>query len=143
MSSPAGEESSIWPTWAVTIFREITSYGLIGFVQLLVDWFTFVALTWLGVPTAASNIISRMFAAVCGFWGNGRLTFRDSTKSKLKKSHLSKFIVSWVTLTTISTILMSVIGSLAGIKFAWLVKPIVDGALACVAFLTSKYWVYR
>ena len=59
------------------------AYGLAGGLALLLDWATFVALTWLGIPILPANVLARLAGAMLAYVLNGVFTFRDAQGSKL------------------------------------------------------------
>lgn len=125
------------------LLRQGGLYLLIGVLQLLLDWLLFVALTALGVPAAPSNLASRSSAAVLGFWLNGRYTFADDTGSRLGWGRFARFWGLWLVMTAISTVLVSLVNAQLGLHWAWLAKPVVEGALALANFFLLRHLVYR
>ncbi len=104
------------------------------------SWIVFVALTALGIPVPPANVLGRIAGAQMGFWLNGRYTFG---KPKLGWSHAARFVVVWILLTTLSTVLISIVAAHLGLHTAWLAKPLVEAVVACIAFFLWKYAVYR
>ncbi|MDR1529062.1 MAG: GtrA family protein [Burkholderiales bacterium] len=127
----------------MNLMKQGASYFVIGLIQLLFDWLTFVALSWFGVPVYMANIIGRIVGALLGFWLNGKLTFHILTGGMLSGKSLTRFLVLWILTTIISTLAVGFADSLKGLYLAWLIKPIIDTLLAVCGFLISKYWVYR
>jgi len=124
------------------IRRQLVGYAVVGVAQILVDWAIFVALTALGSPVAASNVASRLIAAVLGFWLNGRFTFSGQVAG-LGSGHAFRYAASWLAMTALSTLAVRAADGFAGLHAAWLLKPAIDVVLAGIGFLASKYWIYR
>lgn len=125
------------------IIRQGIHFGVIGILQVGVDWLVFVLLTYLGVYSAAANISGRITGAGIGFWLNGTVTFSDGDGARLRGSHFAKFVVTWCFTTLLGTVVVATISSHYGIHAAWMAKPVVDCFLAGLSFVASKYWVYR
>ncbi len=79
-------------------------YGVIGALQLLVDWSLFVLLTAIGMPVAGGNLAARVGGACLGFWLNGRYTFAGPEGSRANGRALWRFALVWLTLTVLSTV---------------------------------------
>lgn len=126
--------------------RQPVLFVLVGLLQLAVDTALFALLISLSVPTAGANVLSRVSAALLGFALNRYGTFQQSndTLRRLTAS-LSRFILLFLALTVISTTAIVVLESLAGggVDRKVLYKLVVEGVLAVISFLVSKYWVYR
>lgn len=125
------------------VFRQGGSFVVVGLLQLLVDWLVFVLLTALGVAAAPGNLAGRVCGAVLGFWLNGRVTFAQSGTARLGWWRFAKFLLVWLPLTAISTLLVSGVADALGLHLAWLAKPLVEGALAVIAFFLWRHVVYR
>lgn len=125
------------------VFRQGGSFIVVGALQLLVDWLVFVALTALGMPAAPGNLAGRISGALLGFWLNGRVTFAQDGAARLGWPRFGRFLLVWLPLTAISTALVSWTASALGLHLAWLAKPLVEGALAVVAFFLWRHVVYR
>ncbi len=115
----------------------------VGLAQLLLDWLVFVALTALGMPAAPGNLAGRVSGAMLGFWLNGRVTFARDGAARLGWWRFAKFLLVWVPLTVVSTVAVAWVASSLGLAHAWLAKPLVEGALAVVAFFLWRHVVYR
>lgn len=126
-----------------TLFRQSGSFVVIGLLQLLVDWLVFVVLTAVGVPAVHGNLAGRIGGALLGFWLNGRVTFADGGAARLGWRRFGRFLLVWLPLTAISTLLVGWAASTLGLQLAWLAKPLVEGALAVVAFFLWRHVVYR
>lgn len=125
-------------------FGELAKYGLVGAVQLLLDWIAFVLMTWFGVPVIRANIIARIGAAMLGFWLNGKYTFSNYPGSKqLGRDQMVRFILSWSVLTILSSAVVWFVGQRAGLTWAWVVKPAADAVFALLGFFISRQWIYR
>jgi putative flippase GtrA len=127
----------------VLILRQGLSFGLVGGLQLLLDWAVFVLTSWVGLPVQAANLVGRIAGASLGFRLNGVLTFRGEGGSTATPSALNRFVVSWTLLTAVSTLAISVIEHQSSLAIAWLAKPAVESVLAGINFFISRHWVYR
>lgn len=126
-----------------SLLRQGTGYGLVGGLQLLVDWAAFVALTAAGLATVPANLTGRVAGAVLGFWLNGMVTFRAAEGGRLGWARFGRFLVSWGVMSVFSTLAVQAIDSRAGLQWAWMLKPGVDIVLAALGFFASRYWIYR
>lgn len=127
----------------MSLMRQGSHYVLIGLLQLLLDWAVFVTLTALGMPTVPGNLIGRVCGALLGFWLNGRITFAKQGQARLGWKRFARFLMVWLSLTIISTMLVSAVATQLGLQQAWLAKPLVEGGLAAVAFFLWRHVVYR
>lgn len=118
-------------------------YGVIGALQLLVDWSLFVLLTAIGMPVAGGNLAARVGGACLGFWLNGRYTFAGPEGSRANGRALWRFALVWLTLTVLSTVAVVAVARWLGLHGAWLAKPLVDAALAVAGFAAARWWIYR
>ncbi|MDQ2701771.1 MAG: GtrA family protein [Pseudomonadota bacterium] len=112
---------------------------VIGGVQFALDAGLFVALTWFGMVPAWANIAARLSAACLGFFLNGRLTFGHRS---LGRAQFARYISTWVLLTAASTITVAGVAAMAGLKWAWLAKLLVEIVLAVASFLLMRNWVF-
>ena len=126
-----------------TLLRESGHFIAVGLAQLALDWLVFVALTALGVPAAPGNLAGRVSGALLGFWLNGRVTFARDGVARLGWWRFAKFLLVWVPLTVVSTLAVTWVATSLGLAHAWLAKPLVEGALAVVAFFLWRHVVYR
>lgn len=115
-------------------------FVLVGATQFALDAGLFVALTWAGMPAAPANIASRFLAACVGFVLNGRMTFG---RRSLDRWQFARYIATWVVLTGVSTIAVAGTATLAGLRWAWLAKVMVEIALAFASYLLMRNWVFR
>jgi len=127
----------------MSLIRQGSAYLVIGLVQLLLDWLVFVAATALGLPVVPANIAGRLAGMLLGFWLNGRYTFANAGDARLGWRRFSRFFGLWLLLTATSTLLVSLVDHALGLQYTWLAKPLVEGGLACVAFLLMRHGVYR
>lgn len=127
----------------MSLLRQGRHYLIVGIIQLLLDWAVFVATTALGMPVAPANLLARIAGAALGFWLNGRWTFAADGKPRLGWRRLLRFIVVWLALTAVSTWLVTHASHQLGLHWAWLAKPLVEGALALLAFFLWRHVVYR
>tara|TARA_R110002020_G_scaffold433510_1_gene643607 strand:- start:836 stop:1216 length:381 start_codon:yes stop_codon:yes gene_type:complete len=126
------------------MIRQVVGYGVVGGLQLVVDWACFVALTALGVSVGPANLAGRVFAAGLGYWANGRFTFAQAGAApRLGRKHLYRYLLFWLAMTALSTLAVMGLDQLHGLHAAWLGKPLVDAVLAGLGFLAAKYWIYR
>ena len=127
----------------MSLVRQGLSYGVIGLGALLVDWVSFVALSMAGVATVPANLAGRVCGALLSFWANGSLTFSDDAGARLGRHRFLRFAATWVATSLLSTGAMLAIDRGASLQWAWIAKPVVDALLAGLAFLASRYWIYR
>lgn len=125
------------------ILRQGLGYGLVGGVQIVLDWLVFVALTSFGVAPGVANVVGRVMAAVVGFWLNGKWTFAMRDDSSLSIGHFWRFLASWTVMTLLSTLIVVGAANFDGLRTAWVIKPLADLFLAAAGFVVSKYWIYR
>lgn len=127
-----------------SLLSQMGRFGVIGGIQLAVDWLLFVAMTWLGVGVVPSNLVARAGGAAFGFWLNGKYTFTDGQNGgRLGRVQLMRFVATWVAMSLLSSVIVGLVGHHAGLGWAWLVKPAGDAALALLSFFISKHWIYR
>lgn len=74
------------------MLKQGLGYGLVGFIQLALEWLFFVAATVVGVPVAGANILARAVAAGLGFWLNGKWTFRRNGPPSLGIRHFGRHL---------------------------------------------------
>lgn len=127
----------------MSLLRQGRNFVFVGLLQLLLDWSVFVAMSALGLHTAPSNLAGRVAGALLGFWLNGRLTFAQEGQAKLGWPRFLKFLVVWLVMTVISTLLITGIEAHLGLQLAWLTKPVVEGGLAVITFFLWRQLVYR
>ncbi|HDS1039169.1 TPA: GtrA family protein [Stenotrophomonas maltophilia] len=128
----------------MSLLRQGSAYIVIGLLQLLLDWLVFVAATAAGLPVVPGNIAGRVAGMLLGFWLNGRITFADAQgRQRLGWRRFARFLPLWLLLTAASTLLVAAADQALGLQYAWLAKPLVEGALAGVSFLLMRYVVYR
>lgn len=125
------------------LVRQLAGYGVVGGVQLLVDWFAFVVLSHLGCSVVVANVLGRIFGAGIGFYLNGVLTFRAGERAALGWLPLGKFFLSWLAMTCVSTVGVEWANVQFGLEWAWLLKPAIDVLLAALGFVASRYWIYK
>ena len=123
--------------------RQGGRYLLAGGLQLLLDWLVFVLSTWMGVPAAPGNIAGRIAGALLGFWLHGRVTFARPGERRLGWRRFWRYLVVWLALTALSTALVGWTDAQLGLQQAWLAKPLVEAALAVLAFFLWRHVVYR
>lgn len=124
--------------------RQLLLFGLMGGLQLLADWLCFVALTFAGMDVVPANVIGRIIGAVLGFWLNGRHTFADSqSRPSLGHRQALRFAAGWLLTAVLSTAAVWLMDHFVGLSWARTGKFFVDGALALLGFVLSKYWIFR
>lgn len=140
----AGGSNEYASAGAKSLLSQGLLYGLFGAAQLVADWLAFVVLSYMGVAPALANVVGRIGGAALGFVLNGRFTFRaPDAPAQLHVRSLSKFIISWLLMTLLSTVLVMASVATLGIQATWLTKPLIDLTLAVAGFLISKHWIYR
>lgn len=125
------------------LLRQSTSYIVVGLLQLALDTLLFVALTAVGVGPAIANPLARASAAGVGFWLNGRHTFADAAGPRLGAQRFWRFAITWVSLTVISTLAITLVTQHLGLHAAWLGKPFIEALLAIISFIVLRQWVFR
>jgi putative flippase GtrA len=123
--------------------RQLILFGIIGGVQLCVDWACFVTLTWLGLAVIPANLCGRITGAAIGFVLNGRHTFAESGRNNLGRAQATKFILFWCVMSLLSTYAVWLAEQIFGLDGARAAKPVIDAALAGLGFISSKLWIYR
>lgn len=127
----------------MALIRQGFWFVLIGGLQVLADWAAFVALTAAGLDVVTSNVAARAAGASLGFWLNGKITFAQGGEQRLGGHRFARYLLAWVAFTLLSTWLIASVASQFSLQYAWLAKPVVEGALALLSFLTARYWIYR
>ncbi|WP_297114431.1 GtrA family protein [Thermomonas sp.] len=125
------------------LLRQGMAYGLAGGMALLLDWASFVALTWLGMPSIPANVLARLAGALLAYLLNGVFTFRDAEGSKLGWRRFGRYVATWCVMTLASTWAIQAIEQGAGLQWAWLAKPAVEGVLAAITFVVYRAWIYK
>ena len=128
---------------ARTLLRQGAGYGVVGALQLLLDWGLFVALSASGANTIVSNLVGRVAGALVGFWLNGVVTFSSEGGSRLGWARLARFLLFWAAMSVLGTAVVALLDQHAGLHWAWVAKPAVDVVLAFLGFVVSRYWIYR
>jgi putative flippase GtrA len=124
--------------------RQVVLFIVIGVIQLGVDWLTFVVLTWSGMAVETANITSRIVGALLGFQLNGSITFRSPRqRSPQRIRQCARFAAGWTTTTALSTLAVWAIERGFGLHAVWIGKILIDGMLAVMGFVLSKYWIFR
>lgn len=126
--------------------RQAAFFVLAGLVQAAVDTVLFGALLATGFPTAGSNVVSRVFAALLGFTFNRYVTFgHRSDDWKRFGWSLWRYILLFIVLTLTSTgcilFLEGRFGTALGDRLVY--KIAVEAVLAVLSFFVSRHWVYR
>ena len=119
------------------------SFLLVGCCLIAADWAVFVALTALGMAVAPASILGRVVGALLGFSLNGSVTFGSIRSPVLGRRPFARFVLLWIVLTTMSTVLVTVLAGQLSLYGAWFAKLVVEAGMAVLSFLASRYWVYR
>lgn len=127
----------------MNIARQSMSFVLVGCCLVVTDWAVFVALTALGMAASPANVLGRVAGASLGFWLNGWFTFGQPREPRLGRRRFARFVVSWIVVTLLSTILVAYLADRLSLHTAWAAKPLVEGGLAVLSFFVSRHWVYR
>lgn len=139
-----GYAACAWPaqeTWRLKLLKQSMGYSLVGGAQFLLDWGVLVGLTALGMPASPANVVGRFAGAALGYWANGRVTFPDSRSSSRRR--VLRFALLWLLMTILSTFAIHTIAAHGSLAKVWLLKPLVEGALAVLTFFACRHWVYR
>lgn len=127
----------------VHLARQATSYGVIGGIQVGVDWLRFVGLSAWGLGAVGANVCGRISGALFGYTMNGLVTFRDPGRERLGWIRLGRFALLWGLTTCLSTLAIRYLVGIFGLHWVWLLKPVIDAALAIFSFLVSRHWIYK
>ena len=127
----------------MSLLRQGSHYMAIGLLQYVVDWGVMVALSHFGVSVEIANVAGRVSGATLGFWLNGRFTFAGDDGHALGRKQLQRFVLLWLCTTALSTWAVGSVENAAGLRWAWVAKPVVELVLAAMSFLVSRHWVYR
>ncbi|MGL6291764.1 MAG: GtrA family protein [Silanimonas sp.] len=125
------------------IWREGFRFVLVGLAQLMIDWAVFVATSAAGLPVAGANVLGRVAGASFGYVANARFTFVARRREPLDRWTFLRFASLWCATAAVSTVAMALVEREFGLAHAWILKPVVDGALVGASFLVNRYWVYR
>lgn len=126
----------------MSLTRQGLSFLVVGCALIVVDWAVFVLLSALGVPTAWANVAGRVAGALVGFAANGGITFRQDGAPRYGRRRFARYVVVWVVLTLLSTVLVTALADRLTLQVAWLAKPVVEAGLAVISFFISRHWVY-
>ncbi|WP_369969657.1 GtrA family protein [Stenotrophomonas rhizophila] len=131
------------PAWRATE-RQLLLFGLVGGLQLGIDWSCFVGLSMLGLAAAPANLSGRVVSSVLGFWLNRSLTFANAGSRKaMPTRQLIRFIIGWALTALLSTLMVTALDHVLGLRGAAIGKLFVDGLLAIFSFWLSKHWIFR
>ncbi|GAB3380575.1 GtrA family protein [Lysobacter fragariae] len=126
----------------MSLLRQGRHYFLIGVLQYVVDCSMTIALSHFGLAVELANVAGRVSGATLGFWLNGRITFA-SDDTRVGRRQLGRFVLMWLLMTALSTLAIGGVENAAGLKWAWVAKPVIEVLLAGVSFVLSRQWVYR
>lgn len=127
----------------MNIARQGASFLIVGCCLIAADWAVFVALTALGMAAAPANVLGRVVGAFLGFWLNGWVTFGKLGAPRFGRHRFIRFVLLWIVLTAMSTVLITALADQLTLHAAWLAKPIVESGMAVLSFFASRFWVYR
>jgi len=131
------------PAWRLTA-RQAVLFGMVGGLQLALDWSCFVGLSMLGLAAAPANLVGRLLSSILGFWLNRTLTFANAgSRSSMPTRQLLRYIAGWMLTALLSTLLVAALDHAFGLRVAAAGKIVVDGLLALFAFWLSKHWIFR
>jgi putative flippase GtrA len=116
---------------------------LVGRAQLVVDTALYIGLTATGLPVTPANIAGRIGGVSLGFALNARYTFAVDGQSRLGRKSFLRFLVMWLALTALSTLILAWVAGSAGLHGSWLAKPAVEALMAALGFVVQRYWVFR
>jgi len=127
--------------------RTAGQFGLFiafGAVQLGADWLTFVLLTWSATSVAPANVSGRVIGAALGYYLNSRYTFPQAKEAaRSERGRMIRFLMGWAATSLVSTLILVAVEQQFGLQAAWVGKLFVDGSIAVLAFLLSKYWIFK
>ena len=127
---------------AMTLRRHLGGYAVVGLLQWLVEYAVMLALSQWLMPVEPANIIGRLCGAGLGFWLNGKWTFAGEGHG-IGRRAATRFVIVWLFLTALNTLLVGVLEHYFGLPLAQLLKPIADVGCAVLGFVLSRHWVYR
>ena len=125
------------------MLRQLIGFGLVGGIQLVLDWACFVLLTTLGLAVIPANLTGRVAGASLGYWLNGRFTFANPGQPRLGRRQLLRFVLFWLAMSLASTLAVQALYLEQGLLAAWVGKPMIDAVLAALGFVAARYWIYR
>ena len=126
------------------LIRQGGQFLAVGAIQLLLDWGVFVSLSALSFSAVSSNIGGRICGAIVGFWLNRTYTFAPRESKRVWTwEQFIRFLIMWLALTCISSLMIQSVHEHIGLRWTWLAKPIVEASLALVSFFLSRSVVYR
>jgi len=123
--------------------RQSTLFLLVGALQLVVDSALYIGLTALGMPVMPANIAGRVSGVSVGFVLNARYTFAVDGQPRLGRRSFLRFMVMWLVLTVLSTLILAWVAGSAGLQGSWLAKPAVEALMAAIGFVVQRHWVFR
>lgn len=126
----------------MALIRQSLRFLLVGALLIAADSAAFVALTWLGAGVHSANLIGRLSGAALGFVLHGGFTFADGD-ARLGVRPLRRYALLWLLLTALGTLAIGAIAAVAGLHWAWLLKPLLEVVLAAASFLGMRLWVFR
>jgi putative flippase GtrA len=127
----------------MSVARQGMFFLVVGCGLIALDWAVFVTLTAVGVIPVVANVAGRIAGALVGFWANGTVTFSILGSPRLGRRRLLRYLVLWVALTLLSTVLVAGLAEQLNLEIAWVAKPVVEAGMAVLSFFVSRHWVYR
>lgn len=123
--------------------REFTLYVIFGLIQLGIDTTLLIQLCSIySMDVGVANVVSRLTAAIIGYYLNSRFNF-DTEKRNHKKSFLL-FLAWWIAATLIGSMLLRVaVGLAADTLVLALSKIVIEAILVLATFLVLQRVVFR
>ncbi len=125
------------------LIRQLLLFVIVGVIQVVIDTGVLIGITSIGVGIVIANIAGRLTGACAGFFLNGTATFSHQTQRRLHGTHLARFIISWIALTLVSTLLLFLLRKHLSLESIWMAKPAIEIFLAAISFFLSKFWIYK
>jgi putative flippase GtrA len=115
----------------------------VGVFLLGVDTGLFIALHALGTPAGPANLVARFLATLLGFWLHGRITFGFGRERRLGGRLLVRYLLVWIVMTSISTLVVAGWERVLGSTWLYLAKPAIELVLAVANYFALRHIVYR
>jgi putative flippase GtrA len=128
----------------VSIAKQGLVFVLVGLLQLVLDSTIFILLDLATGMPGPANLVGRICGAFLGYFLNAKFTFANSNNAgKLSKAQLTRFLIVWILLTTVSTALVVLVHQQLDPNSSYLAKPLIESMLAFFSFFISRHWIYR
>ena len=85
----------------------------------------------------------KVLQAIAGKPMLGHVVDAAQGRPRLDRQHLLRFVLAWLALTALSTLLVAQVAGRIDLHAAWLAKPAVEAALAVLGFVVWRQWVFR